>query len=198
MKSGVLSIPEAAEHCAVSRWTILKRVHSGELKASRTPGGHYRILREDLESFMREKGMYPLVGSFYSDKKILIVDDDLIIQETLSSMLAAHGYETDLASSGFEAGAKVVKFKPGLIILDLIMSGMDGFEVCERIKENPDTSQIKILAMTGYDTEDKREKIMKAGADGFIAKPIQMDDLLKRLDDLLKERPSLKKMKETL
>lgn len=118
-------------------------------------------------------------------EKILIVDDDPSILDLLTKILSAQKYETEVASSGFEAGAKVVKFEPGLIILDLIMSEMSGFEVCSRIKEDPDTSHIKILAITGYDTEENREKIMKAGADDYMAKPVKRDVLLRHVEDLL-------------
>jgi len=120
-----------------------------------------------------------------AEKKILIVDDDPHLLDLLNEMLSAHKYETETASSGFEAWIKVVKFKPGLIILDLIMPEMSGFEVCRRIKEDPDTSHIKILAVTGYDTEENRKKIMEAGADGYLAKPVEKEVLLRHVEELL-------------
>ena len=185
MKDKIFTIPQAAKHCAISRWTLLKCVQSGELKASRTPGGHYRILKEDLEGFIVKKGMYPLAYKRFSKKSILIVDDDKDVQELLTKILSDHNYKTEVASSGFEAGAKLVKFKPGLIILDLIMPEMSGFDVCRRIKEDPDMSHIKIIALTGYDTEQNRKKIMEAGADGYLAKPVEIDVLLRHIEDLL-------------
>jgi CheY-like chemotaxis protein len=118
-------------------------------------------------------------------KRILIVDDDPHFPDMLNEMLSAHKYETETASSGFETGIKVGKFKPGLIILDLIMPEMSGFEVCRRIKEDPDTSHIKILAVTGYDTEENRNRIMEAGADGYMAKPVKMDILIRSVEHLL-------------
>jgi CheY-like chemotaxis protein len=117
-------------------------------------------------------------------KKILVVDDDPQIQETLTTILSAHQYETEVASSGFEVGAKIMKFKPGLIILDLIMPEMSGFEVCRLIKEDPDTSHIKILALTGYDTKENRDRIMEAGADAYVAKPVLMNTLLRHIENL--------------
>jgi len=184
----IFSIPQAAKYCFLSRGTIWKYVKSGELKASLTPGRQYRIISKDLESFMRDKGMYPLANYQPSSKKILIVDDDIQIQELLTTMLSAHQYETEVASSGFEAGAKVMKFKPGLIILDLIMPEISGFEVCRLIKKDPDTSHIKILAITGYDTEENRDRIMEAGADGYLAKPVVMDTLLQHVENLLNNK----------
>ncbi len=183
----IYSIPRAAKYCSLSRVTIWKYVKKGELKASLTPGGQYRIRKKDLESFIRKNGMYPLANYQPAGKKILIVDDDPQFQAMLTQMLSTHKYETEVASDGFEAGVKVMEFKPGLIILDLIMPGMDGFEVCKQIKENSATSHIKILAITGYDTKENRDRIMKAGADGYLAKPIAMGTLLQHVENLLNE-----------
>ena len=163
----------------------MKCVNSGELKASRTPGGHYRILKGDLEDFTIKKKMYPLVHNHSSHKKILIVDDDYQVQKLLTVMLSYKKYETETASSGFEAGAKVVKFNPGLIILDLFMPEMSGFEVCRQIKKDPETSHIKIIALTGHDSKQNRDRIMEAGADDYMAKPVEKDVLLQHVEDLL-------------
>ena len=187
MNDEMFTIPQAAKHCAISRWTLLKCVKSGELNASRTPGGHYRILKEDLEGFIIKKGMYPLAYRHFSNKRILIVDDDPQILDLLTKMLSNNNYQTEVASDGFEAGVKVMEFKPGLVILDLIMPGMDGFEVCRRIKENSN-SPIKILAITGYDTQENRDRIMEAGADGYMAKPVMRDALLRHVEDLLNRK----------
>jgi len=181
----IFSIPQAAKRCAISRWTLMKCVNSGELKASRTPGGHYRISKEDLEDFIIKKKMYPLAHRRSSNKRILIVDDDSQVQKLLTVMLLSKKYETETASSGFEAGAKVVKFKPSLIILDLLMPEISGFEVCRQIKKVPETSHIKILALTGYDSKENRDRIMEAGADDYMAKPVEKDVLLHHVKDLL-------------
>lgn len=129
--------------------------------------------------------MYPLVHNRSSNKRILIVDDDIQVQKVLTKMLSYKKYETETASSGFEAGARVVKFKPDLIILDLFMPEMSGFDVCKQIKKDPETSHIKILALTGYDSEENRDQIMEAGADDFMAKPVEKDVLLQHVEELL-------------
>ena len=188
MIKDMYTIGKAAEYCSISRGTLWRWVKFGELRASRTPGGHYRILKDDLEGFIIKKGMYPLAYMRFSKKRVLIADDDPQIRDVLSKMLKAQKYETEVASSGFGVGAKVVKFKPGLIILDLFMPGMDGIEVCRQIKEDPDTSHIKILAITGYDTKENRDRIMEAGADGYLAKPIEKVVLLQRMEELLDKK----------
>ena len=181
----IFSIPQAAKRCAISRWTLMKCVNSGELKALRTPGGHYRILKEDLEDFIVKKKIYPLARNCSSNKRVLVVDDDLKVQKFLTAILSSEKYETETASSGFEAGAKVVTFNPGLIILDLIMPEMSGFEVCRQIKKNSETSHMKILVLTGNDSQENRERIMETGADDYIAKPVEKDVLLGHVEHLL-------------
>jgi len=142
-----------------------------------------RRLNIEKNVFIRKMDNHRPVG-----KKILIVDDDPMILELLSEMLSAHQYETEVASSGFEAGTKVMKFKPCLIILDLIMPEINGFKVCGSIKEDPDTSHIKILAITGYDTKENMDRIMDAGADGYLAKPVALDTLLQHVENLLNNK----------
>ena len=142
-----------------------------------------RRLNIEKNAFVRKIGRHQSAM-----KKILIVDDDPQIQESLTTMLSAHQYETEVASSGFEAGAKVMKFKPGLIILDLIMPGISGFKVCRLIKEDPDTSHIKVLAITGYDNKENRNRIMEAGADGYLTKPVAMNTLLQHVENLLNDK----------
>lgn len=196
------TIPEAAKVCAVGRTTMWRWVKSGYLKASTTLGGQHRIQKTELESVLTKRGGYPMPalekapepefsGRSLSPKKILIVDDDPDIQRVTTRLLSAQGYEVAVASDGFEAGTKVMDFNPDLLVLDLIMPGMDGFEVCKRIKKNPRTSHIKVLAITGYDTEENRDRIMKAGADGYMAKPVDNHRLLEEVEGLLAESVSL-------
>ena len=196
------TIPEAAKVCSVGRTTMWRWVKSGYLKASMTLGGQHRILKTELESVLAERGGYSLPGTDIapkpessgrplSPKKILIADDDPDIRKIMTRFLSAEDYEVEVASDGFGAGARVMDFKPDLLVLDLIMPGMDGFEVCKRIKKNPRTSHIKVLAVTGYNTEENRGKIIKAGADGYLTKPIEKHRLIKEAERLLAEPVSL-------
>ena len=187
MDKEIFTVPQAAKYCAIGRVTLWKYVKSGELKASLTPGGHYRILKKELEAFARKKGMYPLASYHPPNKnKILIVDDDDQIRRLFTEILRIHKYETDTASDGFEAGVKIVEFKPDVIILDLFMPGMDGFEVCRRLKEDPGKADIKILIFTGRDSEENKERIMALGADDYLVKPVSNDIFLSHVKDLLK------------
>jgi len=185
MGNTIYTIGQAADYFSISRATLLRCVNSGELKASRTPGGHYRIYKKDLKSFALEKGMYPLANNHSSDKKVLIVDDDPGVQEIMARILSGKKFETETASSGYEAGIKVARFKPGLIILDLFMPEMSGFELCRQIRKDPETAHLKILAMTGHDNRENRDRIIAAGADGYLAKPVGKNVLLRHVENLL-------------
>lgn len=181
----ILTIPQAAKYCAVNRMSMWRWVKSGYIPVSVTPGGHHRINVEDLSAFLRERGMYPLARKHFPRKRILIVDDDRQVRRVLAKTLTSQGFETESAADGFEAGFKVVQFKPDLMILDLIMPGIDGFEVCRSVRENPATAQIKILAYTGYSTVENRERILEAGADAFFVKPTDWTTMLDSIKKLL-------------
>ena len=85
------------------------------------------------------------------------------------------------ARNGFDAGQKVMQFNPQIVLLDLMMPGLSGFEVCRYLRENPLTAKCKIIAMTGYYTRKNIDGILEAGADTCIAKPIERDKLLAAL-----------------
>ena len=181
----ILTIPQAAKYCSVDRVTMWRWVKSGNIRVSVTPGGHHRIRQEDLEAFLREKGMLPLAEKHFPRKRALIVDDDVTVQKALSRAFELRRFDTEVATEGFEAGLKVMKFKPDVIILDLIMPGMDGFEVCNKIKSTPDTAHIKIIVLTGYDSKENKSKILDAGAEAFLVKPVDDEVLFQTIDKLL-------------
>jgi excisionase family DNA binding protein len=173
----------------MSRGTIWKYVKSGEIKSFMTPGGHYRIRQSDFNDFMLRNNMYPQASSEPESQRILLVDDEPKILKMLTTMLASAGYSLETAGDGFDAGVKLMTFKPGLVILDLVMPGMDGFEVCRQIKTNPDTAHIKVLAVTGYDSEKNRDKIFSEGADAYLTKPFFRNELMQTIGALMKETP---------
>ncbi|MCF8129691.1 MAG: response regulator [Deltaproteobacteria bacterium] len=182
----ILSIPKAAKHCALHRVTLWKYVKSGEIKAFKTPGGQHRIHKADLQDFMKRKGIYPYFLGEPKKKKVLIVDDDPKIVKMLQRALNGNGYEVDYASDGFESGLKTMKFKPDVVILDLFMPKIDGFEACKRIKEVPETANTKIIAISGFDTEENRQRIFNCGADLFFPKPLDIKNIKKEIGNILR------------
>lgn len=185
MSKEIFTIPQAARVCSLSNVTIWKSVKSGDLKASMTPGGQFRIHKADFEDFMRRKKMHPVANYEPEKDKILVVDDDPQVQNMLIAMLSFKGFRVEVAGNGFEAGIKVMSFKPALIILDLFMPGINGFEVCKRIKGDRRTSHIKILAITGYHTPENQARIMAKGADDYLPKPLKVETLFQTMNALL-------------
>lgn len=118
--------------------------------------------------------------------KILIVDDENSARGALEFLLRREGYEVRDASDGEQALAECAAFRPDLILLDILMPGIDGFEVCKRIKATPETRLTPVVLITGLsDTEDRIQGI-NAGADDFLSKPIDINELLARTRSLLR------------
>ena len=185
MNDELISLPKAALLCSISRWTLRSSVKSGKIKAFQTPGGHYRIYKKDLEAFMTQMGMNTNKDDGISSKTILVVDDDASIRRLLSKALSSEGFHVKTASNGFTAGQKTIHLKPDLVIIDLFMPQMNGFEVCRRLKQDKATTHIKIIAISGFDTKENRQKIIKCGADLFLPKPIDIKKMKQSINILL-------------
>jgi DNA-binding response OmpR family regulator len=131
----------------------------------------------------------PIHNWFFSNdhKRILVVDDEQDLVELITEMLHTDHPEFVLATTGdgYEAGLKVASFQPDLIILDIMMPGLNGFEVCRHIKSNPETEHIKILGMTGFAIHHNIEKMLACGADDCLAKPFHIEELRTRIRNLL-------------
>jgi excisionase family DNA binding protein len=184
----VMTVYEASKYCNVSSKTIINWVESGHIKAYRTVGGHRRINKTDLESFMGKQGIpIPGIQEGSARKKILVVDDDPIIVETIVQALEEdeHGYEVISASDGFEAGLQVSHFLPDLLILDIMMPDIKGFEVCRTIKNNGDTKHIKIIVLSAYLDDEKFAKMKEHGADICFSKPLPLPQLKEQVARLL-------------
>jgi sigma-B regulation protein RsbU (phosphoserine phosphatase) len=118
--------------------------------------------------------------------KILIVDDDLINIRVLEIPLRAQGYTVLKATSGQEALEQIEVSEPDLILLDIQMPQMDGFEVCRRIRENEETQFVPIVMVTALKEAEDRIKSIEVGADDFISKPVDYHEVLARVGSLLR------------
>lgn len=150
------------------------------LKAHRTPGGHRRVLVEDLVRFLREHKMPVPPDLNHGPAKVLVVDDEQAITQLIARALkeALPDVEIIEANDGFRAGAIVATLKPEVVILDLRMPGMDGFEVCRLIKGQESTAHARVLAITAYPTEESEKGIMECGAEACLTKPLDMQALI--------------------
>ncbi len=168
---------EAAKLCHVSPLSIINWVNAGRIVAFRTPGGHRRIRREDLARFMRENGI-PLPEELRDGSgrsRVLVVDDEASIRDIFAESLSHRSAPFDVmtAADGFEAGRLVATFRPDVVLLDLRMPGLDGFQVCRTIKSDSESAATVVIAMTGYHTEETEARIVECGAVRCLAKPIE-------------------------
>ena len=118
--------------------------------------------------------------------KILIVDDEAGARSALAILLRREGFEVRDAHSGVAALHECTDFRPDLVLLDILMPGMDGFEVCRRIKATPETRLTPVVLITGLTATGDRIKGINAGADDFLSKPIDFNELLARTRSLLR------------
>ena len=184
----VLTVFKASQYCNVSPKTIINWVESAHIKAYKTVGGHRRINQADLIAFMQKQGIpLPKEEPAEGKKKILVVDDDPIIVETIVQALEEDqfDYEVISASDGFEAGLQVNHFSPDLLILDIMMPDIKGYEVCKKIKENPETRDTRIIVLSAYLDEDKFKKMKENGADACFSKPFPLPQLKEEIARLL-------------
>ena len=184
----VLTVFKASKFCSVSPKTIINWIESGHIKAYKTVGGHRRINRSDLLAFMHKQGIpVPAEEPVEVKQKILVVDDDPIIVETIVQALEEDefDYEVISASDGFEAGLQVNHFEPNLLILDIMMPDIKGYEVCKKIKQNPETRDTKIIVLSAYLDEDKFKKMKENGADACFSKPFPLPQLKEEVARLL-------------
>ena len=181
----------------VSLPTVVNWVNSDKLKAHRTPGGHRRIGRNDLISFAREYN-YPLSDEFLAEssgrRRVLIVDDERDFSDMVRDYLSMKGdYDVEVADSGFAAGYTVARFKPDLILMDIMMPDMDGFEVLRMLRAGRDTHHIPIVACTAYRDVSVEKRIQEEDFDGFIQKPLKLDELLGIIEQTLSHIRSRKR-----
>ncbi|HEX8198983.1 MAG TPA: response regulator [Isosphaeraceae bacterium] len=182
----VYTTGEAAKICKVSQQTIIRCFDSGQLKGFRVPGSRFRrIPRESLYRFMKENGI-PTDALESGRRRILVVDDDPAVVELITEVLADDPrFETKVVNNGFGAGMLANEYHPDLIVLDVMLPDINGKEVCDLIRQNPTMADIKIICISGMIEEDKIDELRRAGANDFLHKPLDIDELKRRICDLL-------------
>ncbi|MBI5367619.1 MAG: response regulator [Planctomycetes bacterium] len=170
----LLTTRDAAGICGVTAMTIIRWCEEGRLRAYRTAGGHRRIRSEDLESFCRSTGIPLPDEALPAAPRVLCVDDEPAVLDLFRATIEGmpDGFEVATAADGFEAGRLVSTFRPGLVFLDLYMPGLDGYEVCRRIKGDRDTRGITVVAATGHASKKNVDRILECGAVRCLEKPV--------------------------
>src|SRR6056297_680628 len=165
-KVRIFSALEVANICGVVNQTAINWIKNNHLKAFTTPGGQYRIYAEDLLEFLDSRGMrvpdelLEITGQ--RDKKILIIDDNRELNEMLKNILKKEfeAHELFQAFDGFEAGRMIGEVKPSIILLDIDLPGINGHELCKKIKGDSSLSSPVIIAISGLDETTEGAKII--------------------------------------
>ncbi|MBI3286099.1 MAG: response regulator [Burkholderiales bacterium] len=185
--SEVLTTGEAARLCGVNFRTVLRWIERGLLQAYKLPGrGDHRVPVEELRRFMRENGIPDRSQAPPLARRILIADDEKSMARAIQRVLKSAGFETIIASNGFEAGALLYTFKPGLITLDLRMPGIDGIDVLRFLQNAYLPGPLKTLVVSA-DSEARLQEAQDLGAAAIIRKPLDNAELLAAVERLYAE-----------
>jgi excisionase family DNA binding protein len=187
----VFTTGEAAKVCKVSQQTIIRCFDNGQLKGFRVPGSKFRrIPREALYKFMKDNGI-PTDALESGRRKVLLVDDEVEIVEMLQKALDDDGrFEYKVAANGFDAGMMVKEYRPDLIVLDVMLPDINGKEVCLRVRQDNTLEDVRIICISGMVEEDKIQELKLAGADEFVRKPFDVDDLIEKMCQQLEMEPA--------
>jgi excisionase family DNA binding protein len=182
----VFTTGEAAKICKVSQQTIIRCFDNGQLKGFRVPGSRFRrIPREMLYKFMKDNGI-PTDALESGRRKVLLVDDDVELVEVMTKFLEEDGrFEVKIATTGFDAGMLVKEYRPDLLVLDVMLPDINGKEVCQRVRADNTMEDVRILCISGMIEEDKIQDLRLAGADDFMHKPFDAEQLIERMCKML-------------
>lgn len=210
--SRFLTSLKVAEICGVSARTVTNWIRDGQLPAHRTVGGHGRVAAEDLRRFLDSRGIpvpvylsAPEAGSqdvspFAPSpdgrprseprrRRVLVIDDDETLLEVIRELLRSNGYDVETARHGFLGGYLVGHYQPDLILLDILMPGLDGFEVLSLMRKRPEARAIPVVACTSLKGSDAEARIRAAGFDGYVRKPLDFPTLVRTVDTLASRMP---------
>jgi excisionase family DNA binding protein len=174
-----LTLGQAAKFLGVAQSTIRKWSDQGRVPAFYTPGGHRRYRRRDLEQFLERSGP----GSRGAGPVVLIVDDDDRLREFVRVNLEMEGYSVVEAGNAEEGLAAVEEQPPDLILLDVMMPGVDGWEMLRRIQERHGVGAIPVIMFSGK--VDEPDATAARGTQGFLGKPFDPTQLIESTKQLL-------------
>ncbi|RLA04862.1 MAG: DNA-binding protein [Gammaproteobacteria bacterium] len=183
-KDKILTPNQAAKALMVSPATVRQWAAKGLLNALTTPGGHRRFRYSDIVLFAEQKGIVLFdENDTVSSIAILIVDDDAQFASYLAELVPSFDsrIRVQVAGDGFEAGKYIHAFKPDIVLMDLMMPTLDGFETCKNIKADPETANIRVICMTGFGSQENIQRILSLGAEACITKPVDEGELQKLL-----------------
>ena len=174
-----LTLGQAAKFLGVAQSTIRKWSDQGRVTAFYTPGGHRRYRRRDLETFLDRSGP----GGRTDGPLVLVVDDDARLREFMRVNLTMEGYSVREAASAEEALAAIEDTAPELVLLDVVMPGVDGWQMLQRMQERH--GSIPVIMFSGQVSESSAAEAEQRGARGFVGKPFDPQQLIERAKQLV-------------
>ncbi len=177
-----LTLGQAAKYLGVAQSTIRKWSDVGRVPAFYTPGGHRRYRRRDLDAFLEHSGPG---ARTQAGPLVLIVDDDERVREVVRVSLELEGYSVREAGSAEEGLAALEEEPPDLILLDVMMPQVDGWEMLRRVQERHGVGAIPVVMFSGKVDEAAANEAESRGAQGFIGKPFDPQQLIDSTKQLL-------------
>ena len=178
-----LTLGQAAAYLGAAQSTVRKWTDAGRLPAFYTPGGHRRFRRTDLDAFLAGSREGPSAAQ-RSAASVLVVDDDAGLREFIRANLEAEGYSVREAGSASEGLAALGEEPPDLILLDVLMPQMDGWEMLRRVQERHGVDAIQVIMYSGK--VEEAGMAQERGAQAFIGKPFDPAKLLEATKQLLR------------
>ncbi len=178
-----LTLGQAAKYLGMAQSTIRKWSDSGRIPAFYTPGGHRRYRRYDLDRFLERGGTFTARPE--ARRRILIVDDDPRLREFVRVNLEMEGYQVREASSADEGLEALDEEPPDLILLDVMMPKVDGWEMLRRVQERHGVGAIPVIMFSGKVDEETLKHATTRGAQGFIGKPFDPQQLIESTKQLI-------------
>jgi excisionase family DNA binding protein len=178
-----LTLGQAAKYLGVAQSTMRKWSDVGRVSAFYTPGGHRRYRRTDLDQFLERSGRTPTAT--VPGPLVLIVDDDERLREFVRVNLEVEGYTVREAANAEEGLAALDDEPPDLILLDVMMPKVDGWEMLQRVQERHGVGAIPVIMFSGKVDEQAAEDAASRGAHGFIGKPFDPRSLIESTKQLL-------------
>ena len=177
-----LTLGQAAKYLGVAQSTIRKWSDQGRVPAFYTPGGHRRYRRPDLDNFLNRSGPG---GSTQQGPVVLIVDDDERVREYVRVNLEMEGYAVREAGSAEEGLGVLEEVSPDLILLDVMMPEVDWWEMLRRVQQRHGVGAIPVVMFSGKVNEQSAQEATARGAQGFVGKPFDPQQLIEHAKQLL-------------
>lgn len=185
MKKKFLKTNEAARYLGVSRSSLTNWVKQGTLGGGATPGGHYRFTVEELNSFAEKRGLKIHKRDEDTPVKILVIEDDKAFREFVKDSLDIFsGFELKEAGDGMQGALLIGTWRPDLVILDIRMPNMNGLEFCRMLKEDENTTNVKVIVASAFLSPEVRAEISELGVDIVLEKPIRLGTLVAAVQQL--------------